>query len=453
MSSAILQLLSLSLCAVGTHPLLAAPPPGAAVEFYSGMGGFRSALGLARPSSFRVEASYEINTQANAVYAHNFAPDEALCRSIETLRPAELDGKYDLWMGSPPCQPYCKIGKRLDEHDNRARSFHHLLELLPRLEQPPRFVILENVPAFLGSASRRRLLEALEAADYDCFETTLSPVDAFGLGIPNTRLRYFCLAARREEEDEVEEGGLISDGGGSTDGRKKRRSRSVLFAGKSPSDVAMARGDAPTTTTTTTTIRPLSEFLLRAEDMDAAAEALVEGPLKVSRETMEKYSYVKMDVAHPEATETSTVTKGYGKQFGKSGPVLDVAAWRAHLRRSGTSTITSSGSGSGIGSGGGQPPVAAPATAAHKENLEKSETTASTIPTTTTEMERFRCLNAATDEIRYLAPRELLRLHGYGEAFDFPPHFSPRQASALVGNSITVPLAARLLDLLLPPEA
>ena len=31
------------------------------------------------------------------------------------------------------------------------------------------------------------------------------------------------------------------------------------------------------------------------------------------------------------------------------------------------------------------------------------------------------------------------RLHGYGEAFDFPPHFSPRQASALVGNSITVP--------------
>ena len=33
-----------------------------------------------------------------------------------------------------------------------------------------------------------------------------------------------------------------------------------------------------------------------------------------------------MDVAHLEATETSTVTKGYGKQFGKSGPVLDVAA-------------------------------------------------------------------------------------------------------------------------------
>ena len=50
-------------------------------------------------------------------------------------------------------------------------------------------------------------------------------------------------------------------------------------------------------------------------------------------------------------------------------------------------------------------------------------------------------------------PDASTRLHGYGEAFDFPPHFSPRQASALVGNSITVPLAARLLDLLLPPEA
>ena len=105
-----------------------------------------------------------------------------------TLRPAELDGKYDLWMGSPPRQLYCKIGKRLDEHDNRA-PFHHLLEPCHG-RAAAAFRDTGERPCFPRSASRRRPLEALEAADYDCFETTLSPVDAFGLGIPNTRLRY-----------------------------------------------------------------------------------------------------------------------------------------------------------------------------------------------------------------------------------------------------------------------
>jgi site-specific DNA-cytosine methylase len=55
--------------------------------------------------------------------------------------------------------------------------------------------------------------------------------------------------------------------------------------------------------------------------------------------------------------------------------------------------------------------------------------------------------------VRLLAPRELLRLHGFPDSFGFPPGTSFREAQALVGNSVAVPVVALLLDLLLAPTS
>ena len=383
------QLVLVLLSASSVKSVLVPSTTYTAAEFYAGIGGMRCALNMARPE-WKVSASYEINTQANAVYEHNWGKHNSFCRSIETLQANELDSmnRADLWLLSPPCQPYTKIGKRLDDKDNRAKSFLYLLDVLSHLQSPPEFLFLENVPGFLGSRSRARMLETLATAQYETFETLLSPQRGFGLGIPNTRLRYFCLAQKKRPGDRT----------------------GKLFVGKDPSLFLMARGDLPAEGTTR--LRPLSEFLLRKEDLDTATESLVQGPLAVSPELMRKFSYVKFDVAPPLATETSTVTKGYTKQIGKSGPLLCVKSWRNSLEEKPTF----------IGEKLDYPPS----------------------------LERFRHLDPGNDEVRFLSPRELLRLHGFPEEFDFPSHITPRQASALIGNSVTVPLLARLLDLLLP---
>lgn len=129
--------------------------------------------------------------------------------SIEHLTAADLDGRADLWLLSPPCQPYtrgwvqeCRCldlhsagtpaailsGKRLDAADPRAAGLLHLLGLvrfvglclsivallgrgvvfccvvwtsLRVLERPPSLWFLENVRGFEESQCHAVMNEAL----------------------------------------------------------------------------------------------------------------------------------------------------------------------------------------------------------------------------------------------------------------------------------------------------
>ncbi|EPT27246.1 DNA methyltransferase 2, putative [Toxoplasma gondii ME49] len=114
------------------------------------------------------------------------------------------DAAADVWLLSPPCQPYTRGGKREDLHDPRARGLLHLLDCLERLKTPPKLLFLENVRGFEESQTRQRLLSVLKKKAYTVEEFLLSPTQ---LGCPNTRVRYYCLAARTEraEEEENEE--------------------------------------------------------------------------------------------------------------------------------------------------------------------------------------------------------------------------------------------------------
>eukprot|EP01047_Picozoa_sp_COSAG01_P012798 COSAG01_NODE_584_length_15174_cov_27.387901_22_plen_92_part_00 len=57
-------------------------------------------------------------------------------QSIETLTAAALDRhRADVWLLSPPCQPFTSNGKRRDDTDNRSAAFLHLLRLLPSLRE------------------------------------------------------------------------------------------------------------------------------------------------------------------------------------------------------------------------------------------------------------------------------------------------------------------------------
>ena len=92
---------------------------------------------------------------------------------------------------SPPCQPYTRGGNELQGKDSRSNSFHHIIrDLLPNLIEQIKYILIENVKGFDISDTRNELVTKLEEYGYWYEEYLLSPTQ---IGIPNYRLRYFCL--------------------------------------------------------------------------------------------------------------------------------------------------------------------------------------------------------------------------------------------------------------------
>ena len=158
------------------------------LELFSGLGGWRHALA----GTGEVVAAYDISPAANATYALNHG-HRPVARELASIPPAQLAAhRADLWVMSPPCQPFCRMGNGHGLEDRRSRAFLHLLEILP--QAPPDHLALENVPGFLGSSAHDALLRVLadlgyHSADYLCCPTRF--------GIPNQRPRGYLAASRK----------------------------------------------------------------------------------------------------------------------------------------------------------------------------------------------------------------------------------------------------------------
>ncbi|XP_061821689.1 tRNA (cytosine(38)-C(5))-methyltransferase isoform X4 [Nerophis lumbriciformis] len=161
------------------------------LELYSGIGGMHQALKQAGISA-QVVAAIDINTTANQIYKHNFPDTPLWNKTIEGI-PLDDFNKlcFEVILMSPPCQPFTRLGLYRDVTDPRTKSFLYILQLLPRLHQLPRFILLENVKGFENSSARQHLVEVLSKCGYTYKEVMVSPTS---VGIPNSRLRYFLMA-------------------------------------------------------------------------------------------------------------------------------------------------------------------------------------------------------------------------------------------------------------------
>ena len=161
------------------------------LEFYSGIGGMHYALTNSGGEA-EVVGAFDINTTANHVYRANF-PNTPLCqRNINGLTVDYIEQlKADVFLMSPPCQPFTRQGHRADDKDTRTSSFIHLLDVLCVLSHKPSYIVIENVQGFESSSTREHLLRALKTCDYSYQEFLLTPTQ---FGIPNSRLRYYLLA-------------------------------------------------------------------------------------------------------------------------------------------------------------------------------------------------------------------------------------------------------------------
>lgn len=100
--------------------------------------------------------------------------------------------RYAIFLSLFPAS-LCFAGLQRDLNDKRSRSFVRLMwEVLPAMQHPPQYILLENVKEFELSQSCMLLLESLKQCRYSVQQFLLSPVQ---FGIPNQRWRYFMLVS------------------------------------------------------------------------------------------------------------------------------------------------------------------------------------------------------------------------------------------------------------------
>mmetsp|Transcript_40194 Transcript_40194/g.65351 ORF Transcript_40194/g.65351 Transcript_40194/m.65351 type:complete len:444 (+) Transcript_40194:48-1379(+) len=275
------------------------------IEFYSGIGGMAAAL-EASGARFEILKAFDLNIHANSVYEFNYRL-KPCTRSIEHLRVRDLEGKARLWMLSPPCQPFTRAGNQKDIEDNRTKSFLHLLEILKVLETPPDFFIMENVKGFDTSLVREIMLKVLKSRGFNISEFMLQPKQ---FGIPNTRLRYYCVARR------LSPFAAIEDCKGNTNG--------ILTSIPSKSTRDHIPHPPP--------IPSLRDFLGDVLFVPRSRAELE--PFLIPKRVLSRCQGYRFDVAGPWSCDTSCFTKAYGSKHVKgTGPVLLVDEWRNDYKR------------------------------------------------------------------------------------------------------------------------
>ena len=94
---------------------------------------------------------------------------------------------------SPPCQPFTRNGKQLDDNDPRTNSFLYLIGILNQLDNID-YILMENVKGFESSTVRNLFIDKLKECNFIYQEFLLCPST---VGVPNSRLRYYCTARRK----------------------------------------------------------------------------------------------------------------------------------------------------------------------------------------------------------------------------------------------------------------
>jgi tRNA (cytosine38-C5)-methyltransferase len=145
----------------------------------------------------QVVASFEINQHAQLVHQANTSSGcQAVGKGIETVRPKEIDAlKADVWLLSPPCQPFTRQGAQQGIEDARCAALQHVLDtLLVECVCKPQLMYVENVKGFETSSARDELVAAVRKAGLsDVREYLFNPADP-PLDHPNSRLRYYLTA-------------------------------------------------------------------------------------------------------------------------------------------------------------------------------------------------------------------------------------------------------------------
>lgn len=161
------------------------------VELFSGAGG--TSLGF-KSAGLEITQALDAWPNAVSVYRKNVGPAElADLKDIADVAPKLFAMRPDLVAGGPPCQDYSSAGGRQEGERAALTIAYAMIISIVR----PQWLVMENVPAVINSASWKDAEAILRNAGYGF---TIQKLDAAYYGIGQSRERLIVVARLGEAE-------------------------------------------------------------------------------------------------------------------------------------------------------------------------------------------------------------------------------------------------------------
>ena len=125
---------------------------------------------------------------------HGVDPDLNL-GDITQVNEKEIDD-FNMMVFGFPCQPFSVAGKQDGFNDIRGTMFFEAWRILK--EKRPKIFIFENVSNLLGHDNEKTIKTILKKiGELDC-EITMDLLNSKDFGVPQNRLRLFCIGRLKE---------------------------------------------------------------------------------------------------------------------------------------------------------------------------------------------------------------------------------------------------------------
>lgn len=407
-----------------------------ALELFSGIGGWHWALNCwirKEISHFGFETevlqAFDINELCNKTYELNFkkAPSSSTIQSLD----ASYYDKYnsDIWMMSPPCQPFTRnrssLEENVDENDDRSQPLLSIIEALNSMKNLPKIIFLENVVGFETSKCCNRLLECLKLRGFIVEQYILTPSQ---FGVPNERPRYYLIAISKAHASNTHKFGC--------DSIRYSLNEDVEF----PSVVS------------------LDSFL------DSFSNEEEKEALYLTENMLSKSASWCLDIVTASSNTTSCFTKSYSRFFRGTGSVLfdplpTSISWGKELSSliSPVSSLTSKdashqddeslvSSDSSIELGQKRSWITPSDHKDTKQTHSRSDCARDrNLPQDRTFDPNWKHA-FDSKSLRFFSPRELLSIFGFPSEFRFPPSISRKKQYEMIGNSVNIVVLSRLID-------
>ena len=169
------------------------------ISTFSGCGG--SSLGY-KLAGFNVALAVEFDDDAVKTYRANFSDTTLFAGDIKDLsvdKCIELSGiqpgELDVFDGSPPCQGFSTIGKRV-MNDSRNRLFEQYIRLLKGMK--PKVFVMENVSGMVKGKMKLIFAEIMNELKRAGYNVKAKLLNAGYFNVPQSRPRLIFIGVRND---------------------------------------------------------------------------------------------------------------------------------------------------------------------------------------------------------------------------------------------------------------
>ncbi|MCL2017438.1 MAG: DNA cytosine methyltransferase [Alphaproteobacteria bacterium] len=167
------------------------------LELFAGVGGL--SLGFEQTGQFNIVGAIELDPVIADSFAKNNPNTKVFIGDICKLDPKkiakEFNTKIDIIVGGPPCQGFSTRGPCRGRDDGRNYLFKEFFKYTKFFN--PKYFVIENVAAIMGTADGYFLNLILNEAEKQGYKVDYDILDARYFGVPQMRRRAIFIGSKK----------------------------------------------------------------------------------------------------------------------------------------------------------------------------------------------------------------------------------------------------------------